>query len=105
MVRGNARTYLTRHPNPADVGLLIEVADSTLAGDRADKGRIYARAQIACYWIINLLDRQIEVYTQPSGPSGAPAYGHQATYRGGDVVPLILDGVTVATIQVLDLLP
>jgi Uma2 family endonuclease len=105
VVRGNARTYVTRHPGPADIGLLIEVADSTLAGDRADKGRIYARAKIACYWIVNLLDRQVEVYTQPSGPAAAPAYGQQATFRAGDAVPLTLDGAALATVPVQDLLP
>lgn len=105
IVRGNARSYLTRHPTAADIGLLIEVADSTLAGDRADKGRIYARANIVCYWIINLLDRQVEVYSQPSGPTAAPAYGQQVTCRVGDRVPLVLDGIQVASIPVQDLLP
>src|SRR5436305_3593125 len=59
VVREDPGGYLTRHPTPADVGLVIEVADSTLPGDRADKGRVYARAGIACYWIINLVDRQV----------------------------------------------
>src|SRR5205807_2773816 len=76
-VRGNARTYLARHPGPADVGLVIEVADATLAADRIDKCRIYARAGIVCYWIVNLSDRQIEVYAAPSGPNAAPAYGQR----------------------------
>src|SRR5436190_6205665 len=48
LVRQEANNYRTRHPGPGDIGLLIEVADSTLAGDRLDKGRIYARAGIAC---------------------------------------------------------
>jgi Uma2 family endonuclease len=105
VVRGTARDYVTRHPRPADIGLLVEVSDSTLAGDRADKGRIYARAGIICYWIINLLDRQVEVCTQPSGPVAAPAYGQQTTYHAGDAVPLVLDGATIACIPINDLLP
>ena len=105
VVRGDARTYTTRHPGQIDIGTLVEVSDSTLACDRIDKGRIYAHANITCYWIVNLVNRQIEVYTQPSGPVAAPAYAHQATYRPGDSVPLVLDGVTVATIPVNDILP
>src|SRR4051812_7737185 len=40
IARGTKRSYFSRHPIPADIGMLIEVSDSTLAGDRADKGRI-----------------------------------------------------------------
>jgi Uma2 family endonuclease len=105
VVRGNPRIYAQRHPGPADIGLIIEVADVTLATDRLDKKRIYSHANIVCYWIVNLVDRQVEVYTQPSGPVTAPAYGQQTTYRVGDQVPLVLDGVTVTTIAVQDILP
>lgn len=105
MVRGDARSYTAHHPRPDDIGLLIEVSDATLAADRLDKGRIYARANIACYWIVNLVNRQVEVYTQPSGPINVPAYAQHATFRPGDAVPLILDSAAVATIPVNDMLP
>src|SRR5205085_3408921 len=51
VVRGTPRTYLARHPGAADVGLLIEVADSSLLRDQRDKTRIYARGDIPCYWL------------------------------------------------------
>jgi Uma2 family endonuclease len=105
IVRGDETVYLTRHPGPADVGLVIEVSDSTLPGDRDDKGRIYARAGIACYWIVNLNDRQLEVYTSPSGPIPDPKFGQRDDYRLGDRVPLVLAGVSLAPVAVLDLLP
>jgi Uma2 family endonuclease len=105
IVRGDERTYAVRYPGPADVGLLIEVADSTLLGDRADKGRIYARAGIAVYWIINLIDRQVEVYSSPSSSGTSPAYGQRNDYGAADQLPLVLDGVAVASIPVRDLLP
>lgn len=66
---------------------------------------MYAEAGIVIYWIINLVDRQIEVHSQPSGPAANPAYASLQTYRIGDSVPLILDGNTAATIPVADLLP
>jgi Uma2 family endonuclease len=105
IVRGNARTYLARHPAPADVGLLIEVADSSLLRDQRDKTRIYARGSIPCYWIINLIDQRIEVYTQPSGPTPIPAYQSFQTYQPGDAIPLVLDGAPVGTVAASDLLP
>src|SRR5262249_11255806 len=105
VVRGNPRSFISHHPAPADVGLIIEVADSSLLRDQRDKTRIYARAGIVIYWIINLVDRRVEVYTLPSGPTAVPAYGAFQTFQPGDVVPLVLDGATVSTIQVVDLLP
>ena len=105
IVRGGPRTYLTRHPGPADLGLVIEVADSSLLRDQRDKTRIYARSGIFGYWIVNLPDQRIEVYTQPSGPGPVPAYGSFQVYQPGDGVPLLLDGVVVGTIPVIDLMP
>lgn len=105
VVRGNVRSYIARHPGINDIGALIEVADSTLTGDRLDKGRIYARASVPIYWIVNLIDRQIEVHEQPSGPTAAPAYAKVTTYRLGDLIPLVLDGNQITTFAVQDLLP
>lgn len=105
IVRGDARAYMARHPSPADVGLIVEVADSSLLRDQRDKTRIYARGGIACYWIVNLVDRRIEVYTQPSGPTAVPAYASFQLYQPGDAVPLVLDGNTAGTVPVDELLP
>jgi Uma2 family endonuclease len=104
VVRGTSRTYLTRHPHPGDVGMLVEIADSSLARDR-DKARIYARARIAIYWIINLVDRQVEVFSLPSGPIADPSYGQQTKYRLRETVPLTLEGNEIGSIPVQDLLP
>lgn len=59
--------YLHAHPQPSDVLLLIEVADSTLRKDRGIKLGAYAKAGIIEYWIVNLVDDLIEVYTNPMG--------------------------------------
>jgi len=105
IVRGDARSYLTRHPGPADVGTLIEAADSSLLRDQYDKTRIYARGNIPYYWIVNLVDRRVEVFSQPSGPAAVPAYGSYQIYQPGDQIPLVLDGATVGTVAAVDLLP
>lgn len=104
LVRGTSRTFLTRHPTPADVALVIEVADSSLLRDQRDKTRIYARAGLPLYWIVNLPDRRVEVYANPSGPVGVPQYGTFATYQPGDAIPLPLDAATVS-VTAADLLP
>jgi Uma2 family endonuclease len=105
VVREDPADYTTRHPIPADVGLIIEVANTSLLRDQRDKARIYARGNVVCYWIVNLDDRRVEVHTLPSGPCDSPAYASVVNYAAGDAVPLVLDGVTVTTIPVADLLP
>ena len=105
VVRIDVNEYMTRHPTAADIGLLIEVSDSTLAGDRADKGPIYVRDSIAHYWIVNLVDHRLEVYSIPSGATAPSYYTRQQDYLPGDIVPLILDGILVANISVQELLP
>ena len=55
------------HPHPEDVFLLVEVSDSTLLKDRTLKLALYAQHAIPEYWIVNLKDKRLEVYTEPRG--------------------------------------
>ena len=57
--------YLSAHPTATDVILVIEISDSTLKYDRETKLSLYAEARINHYWIANLVDRYLEVYTNP----------------------------------------
>lgn len=76
-----------RHPQPEDVLLLIEVADTSLENDRGEKLSIYAEARIAEYWIVDLINEQIKVYRNPSGHS----YQECSTHRGdAEIHPLAL---------------
>jgi len=101
VVRGDGRAFDHRHPEPADFGIVIEVSDSTLAFDRGIKLELYAEAHIPEYWIVNLVENQVEVYTQPQGT----AYTARTVYTTGQSVPLVLDGIAAGTIPVVDLLP
>ena len=105
IVQGPPSRYMDHHPGSSEIAFLVEVADSSLLRDRNDKVRIYARAGIAIYWIINLVNAQIEVYTLPSGPVENATYGQRQDYRPGDVIPLILNGQEVGRIAAQDLLP
>ena len=105
IVRGDRRTFGHRHPSAAECGIVVEVADTSLRLDREVKGPIYACAGIPEYWIINLPDSQIEVYTQPSGPNETAGYTHRQDYSSTDSIPLMLDGQLVASLPVAELLP
>lgn len=105
VVRGNRRQYLDHHPGPQDVALVVEVADSSLQRDRSLKKRLYAAAGISVYWIVNLLDGQIEVYTEPSGPTGQPDYRQQQNYGSADAVPVVIEDREVGRLSAQDLLP
>ncbi|MEX1094804.1 MAG: Uma2 family endonuclease [Planctomycetales bacterium] len=105
IIRGDLRSQPVEHPTPADVGLVVEVADSSLSIDAGTKKRLYARAGIPCYWIVNLIDRRLEVHTDPTGPADEPAYRDERQLSTGEMVALVLEGQEIARIAVADLLP
>jgi Uma2 family endonuclease len=104
IVRGSRRDFADRHPGPNDSALLIEVADSSVPRDRGLKKRVYARAEVPVYWIVNLDQRQVEVYSQPYDAGGKPDYGTVKVFAVGNEVPLALDGHEMARIPVEKLL-
>src|SRR6266850_4923184 len=104
VVPGRPADY--RHAHPQRPALTIEVSDSSLQFDRQRKSSLYARAGIDDYWIVNLIDRVLEVYRDP-GPEPSAFYGWQ--YRSvttlappAVVVPLAFASSRIA---VADLLP
>jgi len=101
LVRGSRRDYLNAHPTAADVSLVVEVAESSLAFDRTTKRTLYAEAGIPAYWIVNLVDNVVEVHTAPAGGD----YTAVQAFAPGDEVPLVLGGVEVARVPVAELLP
>ena len=103
VVRKDPQRYYLRHPQPSDFGIIIEVADSTLSTDRLDKGRVYARAGIPTYLIVNIPEQQVEMYTLPLNTIDPPAYTRRRDYRSGDVLPIVLDGVEIGGIVVQEL--
>jgi Uma2 family endonuclease len=105
LVRGTTRDYLDRHPGPADVALVVEVADTRLERDRILKKQLYAAAGIPVYWLLNLVDRQLEVYTEPTGPTEFPDYGTRVTRESGEGVAVVIAGQEVGRIAIADLLP
>ncbi len=105
VIRGNRRIYRAaqRHPGPQDLALLVEVSDSTLQRDQGPKKQHYARVQIPVYWIINLIDHRVEVYTDPSGPAENPDYRQRQDFGMEDAIPVLIEGREVGRIGVRDL--
>ena len=104
VVRGSPRDYAAAHPtHPA---LIVEVAQSGLRLARGRKLTVYARANIADYWIVSLVDRVLEVYREPARPGPALRdWAYAAIDRldeNATVTPLAMPA---STIRVADLLP
>jgi Uma2 family endonuclease len=104
VVAGEPRAYRDGHPTTA--ALVVEVADTTLTFDRRRKGSLYARAGILDCWIVNLVNRVLEVYRSPVVDASAPlGYSYRERSRlteGQTVTPLAFPAASIA---VADLLP
>jgi Uma2 family endonuclease len=104
VVSGSRDDYLAQHPMTAL--LVVEASDSTLRYDRKTKGSLYGSAALADYWILNLVDRQLEVYRRPiadaAGEFGFVYADVQILKPTDSVSPLAAPHVTI---QVADLLP
>jgi Uma2 family endonuclease len=100
VVRGTRDDYRDRHPGPAHVGLVVEVSDSSLGWDRGAKLSAYARSGVPCYWIINLVDRQVEVYADPR-PEG---YQSRENCTPGQLAQAFVGNVRIS-IAAADVLP
>jgi Uma2 family endonuclease len=104
LAAGTDADYEARHPGPKDVRLVVEVSDSTLPDDRTTKLALYAAARLPVYWVVNLKDRRVEVYTDPRGGKN-PGYRTRTDYAPGDDVPVSVDGAALGTAPAAELLP
>jgi Uma2 family endonuclease len=99
LVRPPIEQYASRHPQPSDIFLIIEVADSSLDDDRNIMKPMYAEAGIIEYWIVNLVDDCLEVYRSPR-PDGT--YQVERVLRRGESTDIAaLPGVIIAVDEVL----
>jgi hypothetical protein len=99
VVKGAARDYTGRHPISADTELIAEVADSSLAQNRKVKMQAYAAAGIACHWIVDLVNRRVEVHTNPQGQR----YVLREVFA--TQVPICISGRTPGQISVAEIPP
>jgi Uma2 family endonuclease len=100
VLRGSDEDYRGRIPDQTTVSLVVEVADTTLDRDRGPKLLAYAEGRIPIYWIVNLVDWQVEVYSDPA-PDG---YRSVQIFRPGRFVPVVIDGVEIGRLAMADIL-
>ena len=100
VVRGAPRDYLARYPEPADTALVVEVSYTSVDDDRA-MADIYAAGGVPVYWLVNVDDGQVEVYSDP-GPDG---YRTHAVLAPGHALHVVVDGAEIGEIAVADILP
>lgn len=79
------RSYREVHPDSGDIFLIVEVADSSLEYDRVEKARLYSESQVKDYWVVNLVERCVEVFREPSQNGFA---SHDALRAGDEIRPL-----------------
>jgi len=104
VVFGGPRDFVEQHPTTAL--LLVEISDATLRKDRTLKAHLYAQGGIADYWIVNLVDRQLEIHRSPG-----PDPSRKGRSRYSDITVVAADGHASplarpeAVVAVADLLP
>jgi Uma2 family endonuclease len=91
LLRPRADDYRASHPNAADVLLLVEVSETSLAYDRGVKLALYARFGVLEVWIVDLVARAVEVYREPKDG----AYVSRKLLTGGTLAPALIPGVRI----------
>ena len=96
--------YFADHPGPRDIGIVVEVAESSLAHDRTDKLRIYARNKIAVYWIVNVADRSIEEHRDPRAGK-KPGYATRHVHELDATIDVVVGAKKCGALEVRKLFP
>jgi Uma2 family endonuclease len=98
IVRGTAFDYVDQHPQPKDICLIVEVADSTLKYDCEVKDKIYAKANITDYWVIDIPHRQVHIFRDPTSTGYT---SHLILTEPQSVSPLAFPGIKLSIISIL----
>lgn len=93
-----------RYPGPQDVGILIEIAVTSLQTDLTNALELYARALIPVYWVVDVAGMRILVFSEPRVVDGRGEYARSETYRSGQLIPLFLAGKKTSGIAFDDIL-
>jgi Uma2 family endonuclease len=98
LLRPRADFYASGHPGPADILLIVEVAQSSIDYDREFKSHVYARSGVHEYWLADLNENVLTCYSSPEGGT----YQHVERYtRGQSLAPQLLPNCVVATEDLL----
>jgi hypothetical protein len=103
VIRGRVDDF-EAHPLASDVAMVIEVANSSLEFDSGAKRLLYATAGIPIYWVVNLIDRTIDVFTSPAPTATGKDYAPAVRYAMDQAVPLVVDGKQLGEVRVADVI-
>jgi Uma2 family endonuclease len=94
VIRGPIDVYANerRHPGPGDVGLIVEVAVSSLALDLTERAEKFARALVPLYWVADVMGRRIIEHVDPQVVDGVGNYARVRPHAMGDEIRIVLDG-------------
>ena len=98
IVKGKILDYADRHPSPEDVYLVVEIADSTLKKDCEVKDKLYARSNIADYWVIDVKNRQAHIFRTPT-PTGYAS--HLILSESQTISPLAFPSIIIPISSIL----
>jgi Uma2 family endonuclease len=98
IIKGNVFDYADRHPQPADIYLVVEVASSTLKQDCEIKDKLYAKASIADYWVIDIPNHQVHIFRDPT-PTGYTS--HLILTAPQTISPLAFPAISIAIASIL----
>ncbi|MEM7772871.1 MAG: Uma2 family endonuclease [Cyanobacteria bacterium P01_A01_bin.37] len=98
IAQGTILDYADHHPRPDQILLVVEVADSTLKQDCEIKDKLYAQAGIADYWVVDLRDRQLHIFRNPT-PTGYSS--HLILKEPNQVSPLAFANLSLTITSIL----
>ena len=108
IIRGTPDDFIRKSsvPKTEDIGLVVEIAEASLQKNLTTTLQIYARAGLPVYWVVNLVARRVEVYSEPRvAEDGVAGYSSVAMFDTDHDVPLVLGGREVARIPARALIP
>lgn len=99
IVSGDIVAHETRHPSQGEIELVVEVADSSVERDY-EKARIYARAAVPQYWLVDVRRGCVEVFAQPAHDLVPPVYRERRLLQSNDFLDVVLNGQKVGSVAV-----
>jgi Uma2 family endonuclease len=98
VVRGAILDYTEHHPYSEDIHLIVEIADSTLKQDCQVKDKLYANAGISEYWVVDLKNRQVNIFRNPTSTGYA---NHLILKEPNEFSPLAFPHISIELTSIL----
>jgi Uma2 family endonuclease len=105
IAHGSYLNYQTRRPGPHEIELVIEITEASQDTDRGRKYHGYAASGLPAYWIVDLVNRVVEVHSKPTGSGNEACYDAVELFDETREIALVLSGQEYGRIAVKHILP